>query len=47
MKRYKDHKMSDFIGFPEILGGRIKSIDPKLLGGGFWPNQVTKNMQKS
>ncbi|HOB15978.1 MAG TPA: hypothetical protein PK894_04035 [Defluviitoga sp.] len=32
-KGIKTIKMSDFIGFPEILGGRIKSIDPKLLGG--------------
>lgn len=26
-------KMADYIGFPEILGGRVKSIDPKLAGG--------------
>lgn len=26
-------RMSDFIGFPEILDGRVKSVDPKLMGG--------------
>ena len=27
-------QVSDYTGFPEILGGRVKTLHPKIYGGG-------------
>ena len=31
-------QVSDFTGFPEILGGRVKTLHPKIYGGLLWDN---------
>ena len=30
---YKSTEISNFTGFPEILGGRVKTLHPKIHGG--------------
>ena len=32
-------QVSDFTGFPEILGGRVKTLHPKIYGGLLWDDK--------
>ena len=37
--RERLEQVSDFTGFPEILGGRVKTLHPKIYGGLLWDNK--------
>lgn len=37
--RHRLEQVSDFTGFPEILGGRVKTLHPKIYGGLLWDNK--------
>jgi phosphoribosylaminoimidazolecarboxamide formyltransferase/IMP cyclohydrolase len=40
-------KVSDFTGYPEILGGRVKTLHPKIYGGLLWDDKFdVSNIQK-
>ncbi len=36
-------QVSDFTGFPEILGGRVKTLHPKIYGGLLWDGRFNCN----
>ena len=39
-------KVSDFTGYPEILGGRVKTLHPKVMGGILGTSQHKSELEK-